>query len=100
MKNFINLIKVVKVKTVIQKRLKFVDLRGIVKNNNDVLNSVLITDDFKGYKSIKGFIPHCTVNHSKKQFYGVFTNIIEILWVVLKRGCHGIFHHIIKLNEG
>ncbi len=57
-----------KVKTIIQKRLKFIDLRGIVKNNVDVLNSVLMTDDFKGYKPMKGFIPHHTVNHSKKQY--------------------------------
>jgi len=66
------LIKGRKVKTVIQKGLKFVDLGGIVKNNNDVLNSVLMADDFKGYKSIKGFIPHRTVNHSKKQLLWCF----------------------------
>ena len=80
-----------KVKTIIQKRLKFVDLRGIVKNNVDVLNSVLMTDDFKGYKPMKGLMPHYTVNHSAKQYVNgiTHTNTIESFWAIVKRGMMG-----------
>ena len=37
-----------KVQTIIQKKLKFIDLRRIAKNNVDVLNRVLMADNFKG----------------------------------------------------
>jgi len=36
-----------KVQTIIQKRFKFIDLRRIAKNNVDVLNRVLMADDFR-----------------------------------------------------
>ena len=87
-----------KVKTIIQKRLKFVDLRGIVKNNVDVLNSVLMTDDFKGYKPMKGLMPHYTVNHSAKQYVNgiTHTNTIESFWAIVKRGMMGQFHWVSK----
>lgn len=87
-----------KVKTIIQKRLKFVDLRGIVKNNVDVLNSVLMTDNFKGYKPMKGLMPHYTVNHSAKQYVNgiTHTNTIESFWAIVKRGMMGQFHWVSK----
>ena len=47
-----------KVQIIIQKKSKFIDLRRIAKNNVDVLNGVLMTDDFKGYKSMKVFITY------------------------------------------
>lgn len=49
-----------KVKTIIQKCLKFVDLRNIVKNDIYIEKSVLMTDDFKGS------LLHFKVNHSFK----------------------------------
>lgn len=87
-----------RVKTIIQRRLKFMDLKGIVKNNVDVLNSVLMTDDFKGYKPMKAFIPHHTVNHSKKQYVNgvIHTNTIESFWAIVKRGMMGQFHWVSK----
>ncbi len=87
-----------KVKTVIQKRLRFLDLRGIVKDNIDVSKTVLMTDDFKGYIPFKGLMPHHTVNHSAKQYVvgDIHTNSIESFWAIVKRGMMGQFHWVSK----
>lgn len=88
-----------RVKTIIQKRLKFVDLRNIVRNNIDIEKSVLMTDDFKGYKPFaKGSMPHFTVNHSRKEYVNgiAHTNTIESFWAILKRGIVGQFHKVSK----
>ena len=87
-----------KVKTIIQKRLKFIDLRDIVKNNVDISKTVLMTDDFKGYIPFKGLMPHHTVNHSAKQYVvgDIHTNTIESFWAIVKRGMMGQFHWVSK----
>jgi transposase-like protein len=87
-----------KVKTILQKRLKFIDLRGIVKNNVDISKTVLMTDDFKGYIPFKGLMPHHTVNHSAKQYVvgDIHTNTIESFWAIVKRGMMGQFHWVSK----
>lgn len=88
-----------KVKTVIQKRLRFIDLKGIAGINIDIEKSVLMTDDFKGYRSFnKGSMPYYTVNHSAKEYArnGVHTNTIESFWAIVKRGMMGQFYWVSK----
>ncbi len=61
-----------KVQTIIQKKSKFIDLRRIAKNNVDVLNRVLMTDDFKGYNESFYHLSH---NHSAKQYANEFIHV-------------------------
>ena len=63
-----------KVQIIIQKKSKFIDLRRIAKNNVDVLNGVLMANDFKGYKQIKGFLISFNINDSAKQYVNGFIN--------------------------
>ena len=87
-----------KVKTIIQKRLRFEDLKNIVSNNINVFKSILITDDFKVYKPCKRFMSHYSVNHSKGEYSrnGINTNSIESFWTIVKRGMMGQFHWVSK----
>ena len=53
-----------------------------------------MTDEWKGYRSIKGFMPHEIVNHSISYADGnVHTNTIEGFWSLLKRAWYGSHHH-------
>jgi transposase-like protein len=63
--------------------------------------TIVMTDDFSSYnildrKHDNNFL-RLTVNHSVGQFAtrnGIHTNGIESFWALLKRGIHGIYHHI------
>jgi transposase-like protein len=87
-----------KVKTIVQKRLRFQDLKGIVDNNINTFKSILMTDDFKGYVPFKRVMPHYSVNHSKGQYANgsIHTNSIESFWAIVKRGMMGQFHWVSK----
>ena len=65
-----------------------------VKKWVDPEGSHLITDGFKGYNSIKEFMPHSIINHSASYARGdVHTNTIEGFWSLLKRAWVGTHHH-------
>ena len=63
-----------------------------IMDNIDI-GSTLITDDFKGYTTLRTFYNHDTVNHSageyvknnKKKGYKTHTNSIDGFWSVVKR---------------
>lgn len=79
-----------------QKELKFKDLKKVAKKSIDFENTVLMTDDYKGYIPFKSLINHQTVNHSQKQYVdgNKHTNTIEGFWSLLKRGITGQYHHL------
>ena len=64
-------------------------------------NTVIMTDDFKGYDILNrpngnNFI-RLSVNHSGGEYSRlnfIHTNGIESFWALLKRGVFGIYHHI------
>jgi transposase-like protein len=78
--------------------------------------SQIYSDEFGAYADLDGlFFRHDTVNHSKGEFArgAVSTNSIESVWAVMKRGLHGVYHHVtpkhlhryvdefaFRLNEG
>lgn len=66
-------------------------------NNNLEKGSTLSTDEATVYRPIKGY-GKVVVNHSVSEFVNgmAHTNGIESVWVVLKRGYHGTFHHFSK----
>ncbi len=79
-----------------QTELKFSDLKKTAKANIDFENTVLMTDDYRGYIPFKHLINHQTVNHSQKQWTkgSIHTNTIESFWAILKRGIVGQYHHL------
>lgn len=66
---------------------RFVDPRG----------TVLITDEFGGYKDVGETMLHETVNHQVEYARGIIhTNTIESFWALVKRAWYGSHHHYSK----
>lgn len=76
-------------------KLKFKDLRRIVRENIDFAKSKLITDEYRGYSPFKHIIDHETINHQVAYAIGnIHTNTIEGFWAILKRGIVGQYHKV------
>lgn len=57
-----------KVKAMMHTELKFADLKKTAKAHIDFENTILMTDDYRGYIPFKHFLKHQSVNHSQKQW--------------------------------
>lgn len=76
-------------------KLKFKDLRRIVRENIDFAKSKLITDEYRGYMPFSSIIEHETINHQVAYAIGnTHTNTIEGFWAILKRGIVGQYHKV------
>lgn len=65
-----------------------------VKDTVDPNGTLLVTDEFKGYNSIRKDFSHAVINHSKAYADGmVHTNTIEGFWSLVKRAWYGTHHH-------
>ena len=65
----------------------------------DGKDSVLVTDEFGGYRRMREWIPHFTVNHAVAYVQGlVHTNTIEGFWSLVKRAITGQHHHYSKTH--
>lgn len=67
------------------------------------LGSTLHTDEHGSYEGMDGlFYRHETVNHKAGEYVrdGVTTNGVESVWAVMKRGVHGVYHHISRKHTG
>lgn len=85
----------VKAKSVSKAELRAFGLENLVRRNVDVDNSVLITDEYRGYSGMKNLLPHRTINHQAA--YAdclIHTNCIEGFWALLKRGIVGQYHKV------
>lgn len=60
------------------------------------LGSVLHTDNHRGSSEIAGKYGHKTINYSAGEYVrdDAITNGIESVWALLKRGLHGVYHHV------
>lgn len=77
--------------------LKAKDLKELVRNNIDTVNTTLITDEYRGYMTMRRIISHLQINHSEAYANGsIHTNTIESFWAILKRGIIGQFHKVSK----
>jgi transposase-like protein len=90
-------------------------IHGEIHDNVEV-GSQLYTDDHIVFNDLDGlFYKHESVNHSAGEYARgpASTNSIESVWAVLKRGIHGVYHHVtakhldryvqeaaFRLNEG
>jgi transposase-like protein len=87
----------VKAGKVSKNELKAKDLQEMVRQNLDVQNSVLMTDEYKGYLGMNKVVKHFKINHSKEYARGqIHTNSIESFWAIVKRGMFGQFHWVSK----
>ena len=58
--------------------------------------SLLVTDQWVGYRGLDGEFPHEVINHAKGQYVvgAIHTNTIEGFWSIFKRGMIGTFHKV------
>lgn len=58
--------------------------------------SIMVSDDARGYSSLKNEYAHVVVNHSAGEYVnGAFhTNGVENFWSLFKRGIIGIYHQV------
>jgi transposase-like protein len=79
----------------VMRTLSYDNLKTMVKKYIDEDDSVLITDSYSGYNSMKQIIDHIKVDH--QQFYsykGVNSNTIESFWAIIERGIMGQYHSV------
>jgi len=83
-------------KMVGKRDLKSLKLNWMIRDNVDTKNSILFTDQYRGYCHVSKFMPHRTVNHSVWYVApdGTHTNTIESFWALLKRGITGQYHQV------
>ena len=74
--------------------------KGIVKflkKHVSLPDSLLITDEYKGYNAVNDLMAHEVINHSAEYAVGdVHTNSIEGFWALIKRAWYGSHHHYSK----
>jgi len=70
-------------------------LRPLLRENIDLKNSRLMTDEAKVYHPIGRYLPHQIIRHESEYVRGeVHTQGIENYWSNLKRGLYGVYHHV------
>lgn len=85
----------VKAAAVTKRDLTAKRLSMLVRGHVDIDNAMLITDEYSGYRKVRGFMPHATINHSVWYVDGdIHTNTIESFWAILKRGIVGQYHKV------
>ena len=70
-------------------------LNTLVKENVDINNAVVMTDEFMGYYKLKNFVEHKQVDH--RVWYvdkDIHTNSVESFWSLFKRGITGQYHKV------
>ncbi len=60
--------------------------------------SLLVSDEWTGYRNLKAEYPHEVIAHTKGQYVvgAIHTNTIEGFWSIFKRGVVGTFHKVSK----
>ncbi|HXS06386.1 MAG TPA: IS1595 family transposase [Rhizomicrobium sp.] len=76
-------------------KLKFASLTKFILKTVSREGSLLVTDEFSGYKPLKSMgYQHATINHSVQYADGsIYTNTIESFWALVKRAWYGSHHH-------
>jgi len=85
----------IRAKVVKKYQLKSKDLKSLIRQNVDIENTTLMTDQYRGYAGIQQIMAHKVINHSIWYVDGdTHTNTIESFWALLKRGIIGQFHKV------
>lgn len=79
----------------VMETLTYANLKEMVQKYVDEDKSVLITDNYKGYNSMKKIINHIAIDHKEMYSYkGVNSNSIESFWAIIERGIMGQYHSV------
>ncbi|WP_111308618.1 IS1595 family transposase [Confluentibacter sediminis] len=71
------------------------ELKAMVQKYVDVDDSVLISDEYKGYSKMDTIIEHVKIDHQKLYSYkGINTNSIESFWAIIRRQIIGQHHQV------
>ena len=85
----------VRAKATFKGKLKAKNLRAFVRQNIDIKQATLMTDEYKGYLGMSRLLPHSVIRHASWYVDGdIHTNTIESFWALLKRGMFGQFHSV------
>lgn len=69
-------------------------LKAFLEQYIDADESVLVTDEYPGYRRMHEWVPHFTINHAVAYAQGlVHTNTLEGFWSLVKRAVFGQHHH-------
>jgi len=72
-------------------------IKKFLKQHVNMPESLLVTDEYKGYNAIDDLMAHEVVNHSDEYAVGdISTNQIEGFWGLVKRAWYGSHHHYSK----
>lgn len=73
-----------------------ITLKGFVRGAVSEKVSLLVTDQWVGYRGLDAEYPHAVINHAKGQYVvgAIHTNTIEGFWSIFKRGVVGSFHKV------
>ena len=86
--------RVGKVCAEITNRVNAVAIAEIIGRNVSLDESLLMTDEYKGYNRMATVMRHATIDHSASHAEGmVHTNTIEGFWAFVKRAWYGQHHH-------
>ena len=77
-------------------RVDAMTLKGFVRGAVSEKVSLLVTDQWVGYRGLDAEFPHEVINDSKGQYVvgAIHTNTIEGFWSIFKRGVVGTFHKV------
>jgi transposase-like protein len=79
----------------VMRKTSYSDLKKLVNKYVDKEDSIMITDEYKGYNRFSEIIEHIKIDHQKLYSYkGVNTNSIESFWAIVKRGIIGQYHQV------
>ncbi|MCD4795010.1 MAG: IS1595 family transposase [Bacteroidales bacterium] len=80
----------------VMRKLSYKELKQLVKKHVDNIDdSLLITDEYKGYSQFGKIIEHIKIEHTEMYSYrGINTNTIESFWAFIKRQIMGQHHHV------
>lgn len=71
-------------------------LRAFVRGAVSEKVSLLVTDEWVGYRGLDAEYPHHVIRHTAGQYVvgAIHTNTIEGFWSIFKRGVVGTFHKV------
>jgi hypothetical protein len=77
-------------------RVDAATLKGFVRGAVSEKVSLLVTDQWVGYRGLDAEYPHEVINHAKGEYVigAIHTNTIEGFWSIFKRGVVGTFHKV------